>query len=94
MLHITISPFSLDSFRHSLIHPAMGLEIKELSSTVGLMDEPETKMRTKPKPRAKPGIEQRRDLGKVLCETHTYFENLNLKLYNLAIVEVKINNYQ
>ena len=80
-----------------MIHPAVGLGIKELSSPVGLMEEPETKMRAKPKPRAKPGIEQRRDLGKGLCEqceAHTDFENFNFELYNLAIVEVEINNYQ
>ena len=71
-----------------MIHPAMGLGINELSSAVGLMEEPETKMttmlepRAKPKPRAKPGIKQRRDLEMGLCEAHT--------LYNLAIGEVKI----
>ena len=72
----------------------MGLGIKELSSPVGFMDEPETKMRAKPKPGAKPEIEQMRYLEKGLSEAHIDFENLNLNLYNLAIVEGKINNYQ
>ena len=68
--------------------------MKELSSPVGLMEEPETKMRAKPKPRAKPGIEQKRDLGKRPCEARKDFKNLNSELYNLAIDEVEINNYQ
>ena len=76
-----------------MIRSAIGLGIKELSSPVGLMEEPETKMRAKPKSRAKSRIEQMRDLGKGLCEAHKDFENLNLELYNLAIVEVEINNY-
>ena len=37
------------------------------------MEEPETKMRAKLKLRAKPGIEQRRDLGKGLSEAPQRF---------------------
>ena len=57
-----------------MIHPAIGLGIKKLSFSVGLIKEPETKMMVIPNPRAKPGINPRRDLGKGLCEAHKDFE--------------------
>ena len=58
------------------------------------MEEPKTKMTAKPKPRTKPGIEQRRDLREGISEAPKGFENLNLKMYNLAIVRAKVNDYQ
>ena len=73
----------------------MCLEVKKLSYTqVGLMEETETKMRAKPKPKANPGECKGEIWERGSVKPHKDFENLNLKLYNLAIVEAKINNYQ
>ena len=43
------------------------------------MEEPETRMKAKPEPRAKPGIEQRRDLGMGFCEAPQRFEKFKLE---------------
>ena len=65
-----------------------------VSSPIGLMEEPETNIRAKPKSRAKLGDRADKRSGRGSVKPQKFFENFNLKLYNLAIVEAKINNYQ